>query len=223
MTAPPTTIFRTPPETADRQRLVSAITKAASERGYTNVTVTDVTRYAELSRTTFYEHFTGKRQCLMAAYDAFFERLIDDATAACAAQSEWPERVRAALGAILSFLEESDTLARAFAVESFSSGPPAFERQLGLVERLASLLREGRSHFPAAAALPEQTEQTLAGGVFLLVSARLLAEESLAVPGLRSDLVELVLTPYAGAAEARRIAATEAGHKIPGSSVKYGT
>ncbi len=68
------------------------------------------------------------------------------------------------------------------------------------------MLREGRERNPEAAGLPALTETLLVGGAAYVVRGTLLAELPLPVGRLERELVEILLSPYLGSAEARRIA-----------------
>jgi len=190
-----------------RERLVAAASKAAAEHGYREVTVERITRYAGVSQSTFERHFSSPEQAMMVAYDDFLERIWQEAEDACDAHTGWPQKVKAAIGSVLAALTEASGLARAFAVEAGSSSLAAAQRQLTAIDEFARLLREGRSLYPNAAALPEPTERALIGGIASIVSAHLLAEDAQALPALESQLVELLLTPYLGPAEAKRLVA----------------
>jgi AcrR family transcriptional regulator len=192
----------------DRERLVAAVAKAAAEHGYAGLTVDQVLRYAGLPRTVFDAHFESKEQGLIAAQDAFLDRLWLDVVGACDTPAEWPLKVRAALRAALSSLVEASALARVFAVEAAATSLAAAERQFAALDRFATLLRDGRRHFPAAASLPDTTERALVGGIASIVSGHLLVEDPQAIPALEGQLVELVLMPYVGKGEARRVAAS---------------
>lgn len=201
------------PETAsgyarDRERLVAAFGKAVAEHGYAALTVDLVVNYAGISRDIFEVHFEGKEQGLLAAQDAFLERLWLDAVHACENLEEWPLKVRAGLGAILSSVVEASTLARVFAVEACAASLAAAERQFVALDEFATLLREGRRSYPRAESLPDTTERALVGGIASIVSGHLLMEDPQAIPPLETELVELVLIPYLGESEARRMAAS---------------
>jgi AcrR family transcriptional regulator len=193
---------------AQRERLINAFTKIASERGYVKTTVRDVVVAAGLPQAAFYEHFSSKKQCLTAAYDAFLERMVEEAQQAADDGEEWPLRVKEAIAAGLSFVAETATRARFFAVEAPAAGPIIFERYIAGMSRIVFLLRSGREHYPNAAELPELTEQVLVGGAACLVSSALLSEEHTRLPSLEVELVEIMLTPYLGREEAKRIAAS---------------
>ena len=190
----------------ERERLVAAITRAAAEQGYSKLTVEQVVRYAGVSETTFYEHFSSTDQALMAAFDNFLSRLWVEVTSVCDGDDEWPVKVRAVLDRILSYLAEASALARLFAVEATAASLAVAERQFAALESFATMLRDGRKLYPRASSLPAPTERALVGGIASIISAHLLAEEPRALPELESELAELVLVPYLGQSEARRIA-----------------
>lgn len=189
-----------------RERLIDAFTKVAAERGFRETTVEDVAALAEVPDHAFYAHFANLRQCLGAAHDAYFERLVAETTAAIDPRKDWPTRVREAVGAVIDFVDETLSRSRFFAVEAAVAGPLVLERQSAALGRIVPLLREGREQSPAAAELPELIEPLLIGGAAFLIQDSLLAERELRSQGLESEVVEILLTPYVGRREARRIA-----------------
>src|SRR3954451_610367 len=61
---------------SQRGRLLLAMAGAAAEKGYAHTTVADVIAGAGVSRATFYEHFAGKEDCFVAAFDAGVEIML---------------------------------------------------------------------------------------------------------------------------------------------------
>lgn len=192
----------------ERDRLIAAFGKAASEHGYRDLTVEQVARYAGTSRARIEAYFGSKEQGLVAAQDAFLDRLRLDVLDACAGPGEWPLRVRAAMRSLIASLVEASALARVFAVEATAVSFAAAERQLAVLDAFAKLLREGRRDNPAASALPPVTERAVVGGIASIITGFLLAEEPQALASLETELVELVLIPYVGREQASRIAGT---------------
>jgi AcrR family transcriptional regulator len=186
--------------------LINAFTKVASERGYGRTSAEDVATAAGLPERLFYEHFENVRQCLGAAHDSFFGRLIDETASGVDERHEWPVRVKEAVTSMLEFIGETEIRARFFTVEALAAGPLILERQAAELERVVPMLREGREHSPEAADLPALTESILVGGAAYLVRGSLLTEGPLPVERLETELVEVLLTPYVGRREAGRIA-----------------
>lgn len=184
----------------ERERIVAAFARAAAEHGYAQLETGHVARYAGLGPGALEAHFDSVEQGLAAAQEEFLDGLRRDAISAAEDPDEWPLKVRAALAAVLASLAEAGAVARALGVEASAVSLAATGRQLAALERFASMLAEGRRHYPAAASLPPVTERLLVGGVASVVTARLLAEEAAALPGLERELTELLLLPYVSAA-----------------------
>jgi AcrR family transcriptional regulator len=191
---------------AARELLLAATARAISEHGVAGLEVERIASYANVPSATFYDHFADEEQALLGASEAFFDRLSSEVSDACDGIDEWPLRVRAALAAIISYLVDASGLARVLALEAAGLSLAATERQFAAFDRFAAQLRVGRRLYPRSASLPPPTERTLVGGVASVLSAHLLAEEVDALAALEPDLVELVLTPFLGQREARRVA-----------------
>lgn len=178
---------------------MDAFTKLAAERGYSKTTVRDVVVEAGLSRRAFYDRFSDKRQCLLAAHDNFFARLVEEIEDAIDPDAAWPLQVRSAVAAALGFVTERIDAARLFTIEALAVGPPAVDRHEAAIQRLAGLLRHGRKQAGGRVELPALTEAALVSGAVYLVIGVLLAEDRAGLPRLESQLAEILLLPYAGA------------------------
>ncbi len=189
-----------------RERLIAALAAAVAEKGYADVTLTDITREAKVSRRVFYENFTGKEDCLLAAFEVVVEHLRELVVTAVAKEEGWPAQAIAAIRAALSFLAAEPDLARLCLVESRGAGPKVaagFNRAIG---ELAAPLRLGRGERPAGERpLPASTEDTVIGSLVSLVHRKVAAGEAERLGDLLPDCAEFVLAPYLGAAEASRL------------------
>jgi AcrR family transcriptional regulator len=162
---------------SQRGRMLSAIAEAVAEKGYAAATVADVVGRAGVSRKTFYEHFTDKEQCFLAAWDAGVEILIDALTrATLETEGRWQDRVRAGVHAYLETLAAVPAFARTFLIEVLAAGPQALERRATVHARFADLLRtlhEGqREVAPELPALPDEVFVATVGAVHELVVER---------------------------------------------------
>ena len=107
--------------TASRPRCWPTISASACWRrspralpsiGYNGTTISQITSAASVSRRTFYEHFDGKEECFLAAYealDAYIATVMDEAVKA---KTEWSDQVAAALVAVIAFLASRPNFAR---------------------------------------------------------------------------------------------------------------
>ncbi len=67
MTEPPRS--PAPVKAGQRDRLLRGMTQAAARYGYGNASVARVVEQAGVSRATFYEHFSDKEACFLAAFE----------------------------------------------------------------------------------------------------------------------------------------------------------
>ena len=81
------------------ERLLDATAEAIADAGYCDLTVRDLIDRAGVSRRTFYQLFDDKLECVLAAHEAAFGKLEKVLEKACAAHSEWPDGVAAAVAA----------------------------------------------------------------------------------------------------------------------------
>jgi len=191
-----------------RERLIAGLAEAVAENGFASTTIAHITRHAAVSRRTFYEHFSSKDECFVAAYDAVLEQLGERVGEAFRAEEEWPQAIRAGIAAMLSFLAHEPNLARLCMVEALVAGPVVVERYDAAIQSLVPYFREGRKGRPpeVLSRLSPTTEEALVGGMVSLVSRRIFAGRTAELEALLPDLVEFALTPYLGSAEAAKAA-----------------
>jgi AcrR family transcriptional regulator len=192
-----------------RERLLVAATEALDQVGYPALTIEKVIKRARVSRKSFYDIFSGKYECVRAAYDAAFDQLFAAIGDACREHREWPQGVMAAVGAALDFAAADPTRARLLLVHTLSAEPRLAEHALDSQQRLAGLLREGRRFTPPGAPPLEVTELALIGASTAVLAAVLMAEGP-GQPGglgeLKPELGQILLTPYLGPEAARDFA-----------------
>ncbi len=188
-----------------RQRILAAMADVAAERGAGAVTVAHIVARSSVSRRTFYELFSDREECLLAALD----RAIAEATAAVLpayeAPGRWRERVRAGLTAILRFLDEEPALARLCVVESLSAGPHALERRARIVRALIVAVDEGRQQARAAKQPSPLTAEGVVGAVLAVIHTRLSGERPPEpLSSLTPALMAMIVHPYLGQPAAER-------------------
>lgn len=191
-----------------RERLIAGIAEAIAEHGYAGTTIAHITRHAAVSRRTFYEHFSSKDECFVAAYDTIMEQLRERVSVAFEAEQDWPHAVKTGIAAMLSFLAAEPNLARLCMVEALVAGPVVVERYDAAIQSFVPYFRSGREGRPKEVLerLSPTTEEALVGGMVSLISRRIIAGKAAELETLLPDLVEFTLTPYLGSAEAAGVA-----------------
>jgi AcrR family transcriptional regulator len=126
-----------------RTRILDAMARLVSEKGYAAVTIDDVARRARISKRTFYDHFADKERCFLAAYEAAADRVYErvEQAAAPADGRSWRDRLDAVITTYLKAMAAEPEKTRVFHVEIQAAGPEALELHLGVNRRYAALLQ----------------------------------------------------------------------------------
>jgi AcrR family transcriptional regulator len=182
-----------------RERLLDAIANVVAEKGYANTRVADITEYAGVSRKTFYELFTDKEDCFLAAYDAITALLMDRMARGLAAVAEdtWEAKVSALLGEFLRFLAAEPAFARMCIVEVLGSGPAGLARRDAAIEAFFPVVDQiPRSQPGAERWLSATTPVFVTGGILEVVYAAIRRGETATLPDLEEDLTRLAFRAY---------------------------
>ncbi|HKO38657.1 MAG TPA: TetR/AcrR family transcriptional regulator [Solirubrobacterales bacterium] len=186
--------------TIQRERLIVAMLNAAAELGYLETNVQDVIDRAGVSRPTFYEHFSNKEDCFLAAFDSSAERLRKKVAAAAGKGGDvWRDRVRFALEALLRFAGREPDTARTMVVEARAASATAVRRRVELMDDFARCLQaEADELLPGDRAQTAVTASGIVGGVESLLYSRLCKHEYDQLEALLPSLMYFVVLPYEG-------------------------
>jgi AcrR family transcriptional regulator len=181
-----------------RERILSAVGDVASVAGYSDMTVEGVIVTAGVSRRTFYEHFTGKDEAFLAAFDAVLEQLFATVTEAYEREEPGAARLCAGLSAFLDFLAREPAFARMCIVEALAAGPEAVSRRNAAMATLARIIDESARDLDAPLQPSKLTAETIVGGLYEVIFARVVRGDIRELPELLPDLMYSVLLPYVG-------------------------
>lgn len=193
----PARLTREQAAASQRGRLLRAMAEMAADAGYAQTTVGDVIARAGVSRRTFYEHFTGKQDCFLAAFDAGASILFAAVREAVdPGQPTW-RQVRSALHAYLTLLAGEPKFAKAALVEVYAAGPEAIARRQRLFYRFVDLFRgmyDGARHEPGSVLRRSADLELVVGAISSAVTMRVAAGEADALPSLCDRFTSFVLT-----------------------------
>lgn len=126
---------------AHRFRLIDGMVAAVSERGYAATTIADVVRAARVSKRTFYEHFSDKEECLLAAYTHLAQVLLDAIAGAVDPDRPLHDQLRKAVLTYLATLEEQSAVTRTVFTEILAAGPRGLQVRREVLGRFADMIR----------------------------------------------------------------------------------
>jgi AcrR family transcriptional regulator len=184
---------------SQRGRMIEAMVEAVAEKGYAATTVADVVAGAGVSRRTFYEHFSDKEDCFLAAYDAGVDILLGHLVeeAAAAGGLDWRERTRRGVRAYLDVLAAEPAFARTFLIEVVAAGPRALDRRAEVHGRFVELLRTqlalARDDHPELPEVPDAVFAAIVGGVNEVVSGWVREGRGERLPELEPTLTRIQL------------------------------
>ena len=201
-----------------RERLLAALASCAAEHGYNATTISQITSAASVSRRTFYEHFAGKEECFLAAYEALDGYLGTVMEEAVERESEWPDQVAAAFVDLLDFLASRPNFARLYLVEAAVVGEGMADAREKTAKRFIALLEPGRRYRDVDPGI----EEGLVGGIVTLLGRRVLGGEADRPGSLRAGPARVRPRPLPGGRRgapgdrAPRAPAADLARAVPG-------
>jgi AcrR family transcriptional regulator len=188
------------------ERMLLATAELVAERGYQKTTIELIAKTARVALSTFYEQFSSKEECFLAAFDETVAGAVEVFTELLDPEQPWEEQISAGIEIALEMIVNEPSRARLCIVEAQAAGGEALKRYQAMLESVAPKLREGRVHNPRSSRLPDGLEVAIVGGLAWLVHQRLVADRDDEIKALLPEMLQVTLTPYVGEVEAGRAA-----------------
>jgi AcrR family transcriptional regulator len=177
-----------------RARLLRAMAEAMAENGYARTSVADVLRRSGIGRETFYQQFSSKEDCFIAAYELAAGLILEGMERDAAAPGTPLERFDRAIGAYLERLASEPAFARLFMVEVYAAGDRALETRVEIQRRFTEVVIDA---FGARETSERFACEALVAAVITMVTARLAALDIDGLRALHQPLTELVRSALA--------------------------
>jgi AcrR family transcriptional regulator len=173
---------------SQRERLLAAVKAQCARSSLDAVTVADIVCDAGVSRPTFYEHFSDKEECFLAALAPVREQLVAEVARAVAVV---PSRYAAvaATRALVAFATAEPTDARLLLATTLSGGRQALDTRDALIAQLAEPVQDAFRHVRPGTAIPDFAPGLLLGVTCRLLAARL-GEGQRCPPQLLGELLD---------------------------------
>ncbi len=108
-----------------RERILDALANLSAARGYGATTIPDIVREAAVSVQAFYEHFSGKDDAFLVAYEIGHRKALAIVERAYESQEDWPAAVSAGVAALLDFLASEPSYAHLALIDALTASPKA--------------------------------------------------------------------------------------------------
>lgn len=192
---------------SQRERILDAVANLVALKGYADLTIPDIVQDAAVSVQAFYEHFSGKEDAFLVAYEVGHRRALVAFERAFESQEDWPNQIQAALQALFSFFAAEPSFAYCALVEAPS-----------VSERTATLLSQGTSGYlpmfsagfkeaGARSAAPEISAKAIVLALHELCFAHVAGKKAAELANLVPEATFIALAPFIGGEAATEIAA----------------
>jgi AcrR family transcriptional regulator len=176
-----------------RERLFAALVAVVAEKGYEGTRVEDLLELSGVSRSAFYEHFSDKQDCLLAAVGAFLGPAIE-VIGAASGSIAGERRGQAALDVLVRQIVAQPAASRLCFVEIFAAGPRAVEQVDRATDACQGFISAAFEETPGHERMPAEIVRATIGGLRKVIHTRLYRGEEAGLPGLVPQMWEWVLS-----------------------------
>jgi AcrR family transcriptional regulator len=168
-----------------RRRMIDATIDVVGEKGYAELTVSDVIKRAGVSRRAFYEHFSNREECFLATYDSIMADSSRAVASAFGRANDLPENAQGAIEEIFKRALRRPDAIRVLMVEIGAAGPEGIVRREQLGAAYESALRDSLGLAPGPGPIPNPVLRGVIGGLGAVLYTRLQS-------GRRKQLLEQI-------------------------------
>ncbi|MBJ7470686.1 MAG: TetR/AcrR family transcriptional regulator [Solirubrobacteraceae bacterium] len=193
-----------PASIPQRDRMLMGMANTISKHGYRGATITEVVRFAKVSKRTFYEEFGDKESCFLELYEQthrVFEQLITEQSRH---STDWREQIRSGARAYFNALAAEPRLTQAYFIEIATLSERATKLRRAAFDHFAQVLvdlvEQGRVNNPDIPSRPLSHTMAVAllGGMTELLIGAIerddLAESIDALVEVSNDLIGTMVT-----------------------------
>ncbi len=146
-----------------RRRLLDAMARACSNKGFAATTIADLAADARVSKRTFYEHFDTKAHCFIALYESASAHALSVLKTHVDISRDWHEQVEQALSAYFQALAINPILLRTLFIEILGLGAEGLAARRRVNRELAGFIIAVARHCPVTNIQIELTETDATG------------------------------------------------------------
>lgn len=189
-----------------RERILDAVANLVARDGYAALTVDGIAERAAVSLHAFYEHFSGKEDAFLVAYELGHAKGLSIVERAFATQSDWRLGIREGISALLDFLASEPAFAHLALVDTLTATRSAAEHATDGLAAYAAMLTPGAERATDLVLPPAVTIEAIAGGLSELCLTYALMGHIASLSELLPLATYFALAPFIGLEQAGRVA-----------------
>ncbi len=178
-----------------RERIVRAAAQVAGENGYASLTIPAISAASGTSNQTFYEHFDGKEQAFLAAFDELAGRALRATASGSSAGSDWRTSVEDGMRGLLEHLVADRNFAQLAFFELPGAGPAALDRADLAIQRFTGFL-EPKALPDGLTPLSPVVVEAIGGGMWAVIQHEIAAGRLSSLPRKAPEIAAIALTPF---------------------------
>lgn len=169
-----------------RARLIESMILETADHGFAASTVAQLITRAQVSRKTFYAHFSSREELLLAAFNTASTWTLEQTEKASKRTGGSTRRLEAAIRKLARCAAESPGAIELCAIEIAAANHTGFAQRQVLMDSTGELIEDCLTTEHQPAALPPHLSATVAGAIHRILDARLRAgqTEALTTTGL---------------------------------------
>jgi AcrR family transcriptional regulator len=192
---------------SQRERLLRAIVECVAHYGFEATTVPMVVASARTSGNAFYDFFTDKTDCFLAACDEIAGELLAELVA-FTAEPDWIQAMRKGAASYLQWWQQRPAFARAYLLSLQSAGERSLEQRERTYDlyraMFVDLARRARAEQPGLPPLSPLVPRVLVLAITDLVAEEVRAGRAERLHGLGDDIAQLAIRLLADDATSAR-------------------
>jgi AcrR family transcriptional regulator len=191
---------------SQRERILDAVANLAAAKGYADLTIPEIVQEAAVSVQAFYEHFSGKEDAFLVAYEVGHRRALVTFERAFDSQQDWPNAIRAGLQALFGFFAAEPAFAHCALVDAPSASDRAAALLLQGTASYEPMFAAGFQEADAEDPPPEIAAQAVVASLHELCFAHVAKERARELADLVPEGTFIALAPFIGGGAAAEIA-----------------
>jgi AcrR family transcriptional regulator len=185
------------------ERIARAVATVVAEKGFRSINTGDIAGEAAISLSTFYDHFTDKRDAVVAALEMSGAQMMASAVPAARRAGSWQEATRALCESMCAYFAAEPAMAHLATVGAYEAGPPALSRRDRVIDSLAEMLAPAAAEDSAA---PVVATEAVAATVYALVREQVRKEGPQSLPAAVPLATYVTLVGFVGPERACAVA-----------------
>lgn len=192
-----------------RARVLDSALHMAALEGYENLSPLPIVDHADVSIDMFFNLFSDMDECFAQALERLSEGVHTAISDERLASAQWPLAVPGALRRLMRHFAAHPAHAHMIVMGAPEMGPSGLQLSLALADEVARQLLAGA---PGGAPGPV-AQEAVAGAIWHTVLCHAATRKIEKLPASSDHLAYVVLAPFLGAEQARRILTAKAAHR----------